>query len=192
VRPPLEISPTLEKWLKDTVGISRSLLDSLDADDDWTFVIKMHGILEAALNHLLLARLDNPSLTRIISRLETSNARTGKLAFIKAYGLLEDNACLFVQTLSEIRNSAVHDVKNFDLTLQKYLARLDSQQLKNWKTAMTSWMSSTPSETVRNITISHPREAIFNCCMIIMITSFAAQLKADAFRKLLQTLDVTR
>jgi hypothetical protein len=191
VRPPFEISPTLEKWLKDTVGISRSLLDSLDADDDWTFVIKMHGILEAALNHLLLARLDNPNLGRITSRLETSNARTGKLAFIKAHGLLEDNACLFVQTLSEIWNSAVHDVKNFDLTLQKYLARLDSQQLNIWKTAMTSWVS-TPSETLRNITVSHPREAIFNCCMIIMITSFAAPLKADAFRKLLQTLDVTR
>jgi hypothetical protein len=192
VRPPFEISPTLEKWLKDTVGISRSLLDSLDADDDWTFVIKMHGILEAALNHLLLARLDNPNLARIISRLETSNARTGKLAFIKAYGLLEDNACLFVQTLSEIRNRAVHDVKNFDLTLQKYLARLDRQQLKNWKTAMTSWIGRTPSETVRNITVSHPREAIFNCYMIIIITCFAAQLKADAFHKLLQTLDVTR
>ena len=192
MRPHFEIDPDLEKWLQDNVGISRSLLDSLDADDDWTFVIKMHGILEAALNHLLLVRLDNPTLARTISRLETSNARTGKLAFIKAYGLLKDNACLFVQTLSEIRNRAVHDVKNFDLKLRNYLASLDSQQLKKWKTAMGSWIVGTPSELLLNFSVSHPRQAIFNCCMMIIITSYAEQLKADALRDLLEALHVTR
>jgi hypothetical protein len=90
-------------WLEKSVGIPRSLFASLDTDDDWTFVIKMHGVLEAGLNHLLLTRLfssENPDkLSRLVAQLDTSDPRKGKLAFIKAYDLLPpDN--LFVYTTS--------------------------------------------------------------------------------------------
>jgi hypothetical protein len=75
----------------------------------------MHGFVEAAVSHLLLTRLNNPALAKIIPKLETNNARTGKLAFVKAYKLLSDDACLFVNVLSEVRNRAVHDIKHFDI-----------------------------------------------------------------------------
>src|ERR1700731_1022816 len=114
---PLQLPEKLEHWVTKTVGISRQLLASLDHDDDWTFVIKMHGILEAVLNHLLLSRFDNPALADIISKLETNNERTGKIAFINACDLLPENARGFIRLFSQLRNRAVHDVKNFDLNL---------------------------------------------------------------------------
>jgi hypothetical protein len=94
------------EWLEQSVGIPRRLWDSLDNDDDWTFVIKMHGILEAGLNHLLITRLgdwaDDPNkLARIVSRLDTIDSQRGKIAFINAYGLLSPDARLFVKLLSE-------------------------------------------------------------------------------------------
>jgi hypothetical protein len=163
------------KWLNESVGISRALLDSLDKDDDWTFIIKMHGILEAALNHLILGRLHEPKLADIVSHLETNDRRTGKIAFIKAYDLLPSRACLFVRMLSEVRNRAVHDVKNFDLDLIKYLQGLNKEQRNNWKIALTSWSFSTPTQSTLDFSLTVPRNAIYNSCMTIMIRSFQAQ-----------------
>ena len=136
------------KWVYEIAGISPKLLASLDTDDDWTFVIKMHGILETALNHLILNRLQImhpvPKLVDVISHLETNDRRTGKIAFIKVYDLLPGDACLFVRMLSEVRNRAVHDIKNFDLDLVKYLQGLNKEQKQNWKLALTSWMVTRP------------------------------------------------
>ena len=49
-------------WLSESVGISRDLIRSLDQDNDWAFVIKMHAILEVGLNHLLITHFGNPGL----------------------------------------------------------------------------------------------------------------------------------
>lgn len=163
------------QWVHETVGISRELLLSLKKDDDWTFIIKMHGILEAALNHLILSRLD-PKAASFVSHLETNDRRTGKIALIKAYGLLSDNACLFVRMLSEVRNRAVHDIKNFDLDILKYLEGLDKNQRQNWSLGLTSWMVSPPTDRMLlDSALKIPRIAIYNACMGIMIQSFHAR-----------------
>ena len=180
---PLQLPDNLERWITETVGISRKLLASLDDDDDWTFVIKMHGILEAVLNHLLLSQFNNPALTDIISKLETNNERTGKIAFINACDLLPENARGFIRLFSQLRNRAVHDVKNFDLNLADYLAALDGNKKKNWKTALTSWMVSKPSEQFRDRTLCAPRDAIYNCCMMILIRSHGKHSEAQAQRE---------
>jgi hypothetical protein len=175
-----EFNRDFRKWLSATPGISQKLLDSLDRDDDWTFVIKMHGILEAGLNHLILSRLHIPEaipkLADIVSRLETNDRRTGKMAFIKAYDLLPDDACMFVRVLSEIRNRAVHDIKNFDLDLVSYLQSLNKEQKQNWKVALTSWTVTKPvSHELLDFALKVPRNAIFNSCMMIMIRSYHAR-----------------
>ena len=179
----------LADWLTETVGLSISLLKSLDDDDDWTFVIKMHGILEAGLNHLLLSQLGNQNLSQIVSRLETKNARTGKIAFIKAYDLLPHDACLFVQLLSEVRNRAVHDIKNFDLNLKQYLATLDNKQLKNWRTGLTCWCSKPIDESMPRLAIENPRAAIYNSCMRIVVASFSNQIKMETRTELLNAVE---
>jgi hypothetical protein len=171
---PDEFQVAFYKWLSDTVGITPSFGKSLDTDDDWTYVIKMHAFLEAALNHLVLGRLKQPLLNDFVTRLETNDRRTGKLAVIKAFNLLTDNAIMFVRLLSEVRNRAVHDIKNFDLNLTAYIGGLDQQQKKNWKAALTSWhIQGAPSQEILDFSIKVPRNAIYNSCMMIMIRSFA-------------------
>lgn len=175
------LSDPFETWLTESVGISKEMLQTLlgNDDDDWTFVIKIHGILEAGLNHLILARLGgNEKLAEVVSRLETNNARSGKIAFIKAYGLLTRDACLFVQLLSEVRNKCVHDIKNFNFSLRKFLDGQDSKQLKNWKSALTSWYMSEQTEHSRELAIRDPRNSIFNSCMMIVVMSYFNQAEA--------------
>jgi hypothetical protein len=178
-----EMPEKLELWLKESVGLPRKLLVSLDKDDDWTFVVKMHAILESALNHLLLSQFDNPALAQIVSTLDISNDRTGKIAFIKAFDLLHTSARSFIRRFSELRNLAVHEVKNASLNLVEYFQSLESERQKSWKIALTSWMIFEPSQEVRDLALRIPREAIFNCCMMIILRCYEQNTDAKAQRE---------
>jgi hypothetical protein len=162
----------LELWLKESAGLSRSLLLSLENDDDWTFVIKMHALLEAALNHLLLMQCDNPAMAQIVSALDTSNDRTGKIALIKAYDLLQASSRMFMRRFSELRNMAVQDVRNSRFDLVDYFQTLERERQKSWKIALTSWMIFEPSEDVQNLALRIPRGAIYNCCFMILLRCY--------------------
>jgi hypothetical protein len=153
-------------------GLAKFPLHSLDGDDDWTFVIKMHAYLEAALNDILIKHFNNPALNSIIRDLELAHDRRGKLAFIKAFGLLPSNACLFVKTLATFRAQAVHGVKGLNLDLSKHFGELSKSDLDRWTAALTWWFLRPVTERDRELAIKYPRKAIFNCMMQIMAKAF--------------------
>jgi hypothetical protein len=63
--------------LESELGIASAFFNSLLDEDDWSFVIKLHSLIEAAATHLLVVTLDKPELESIISRLELSGQTTG-------------------------------------------------------------------------------------------------------------------
>jgi len=173
-------SSKLEEQLKKDFGLSHSPLESLQSDDDWAFVIKMYGFLETAVNHLLITQLANPKLVKVIAKLPMSDRRYGKMAFVRAYSLLPDNACSFVDLLASVRNHAVHDIKNLDLNLTKYVEDLKPTQLRDWRTAMSCWTGGGGDSATRDLSVKAPRHAIFSCCISIMARSLVHQLVVDA------------
>ena len=66
----------VQDWLQKTLGID---LYSEFAENDWSLIVKLHAMIEAALNSAITARLDTPELEAIVARLDTSNPRTGKV-----------------------------------------------------------------------------------------------------------------
>jgi hypothetical protein len=77
------LSERFEDWVTRRLGLALSPSRTLETDDDWTFVIKMHAIVEAALNHLLIVRLNDPKLSEIVAafqehRLETKSRHAGE------------------------------------------------------------------------------------------------------------------
>lgn len=110
--PPNLTAKAAEATLK-SLGVAPTFFDDLlKKGDDWTFVIKSHALLEAALIHLLLIELERPELADVLSKLETSDTRTGKIALVKALKLLDEHHRRFIRTLSELRNGLIHDVRN--------------------------------------------------------------------------------
>ena len=95
--------------------------DLLGQGDDWTFVIKFHAIIEAAFTQTLTRRLGVPEFESIFADLELSNASTGKIAFGKAAGLIDDLERRYVRALSELRNTLVHDVRKVGFRFDEYL-----------------------------------------------------------------------
>ncbi len=106
------------RLLEKALDIREGFLESLKSEDDWSFIIKLHALIEAAISHLLCKTLRHDDLKEVFSSMELSDKRGGKLAFVKSLNLLDKTDRRFISSLSELRNRLVHDVSKvgFDLT----------------------------------------------------------------------------
>ena len=102
--------------LEKELGLNK--LDHLRSEDDWSFVIKSHAFLEAALSYLVCNAIGREELEELVSGLNVGG-RFGKLELAKAMGLLEQRDIAFIKRLSSLRNKLVHGVQmvNFDLQI---------------------------------------------------------------------------
>lgn len=118
--------------LQDRLLLPSDFFQKLLDEDDWSFIIKLHALIEAACGSLLLYHLDEPGLKNIISRLELSNKTTGKMAFLKELELLGETNRRFVSSLSEWRNNFVHNVQNCNSKLQSIVDNMDKNAIKKF------------------------------------------------------------
>src|SRR5205809_316168 len=100
----------LSAWMGKTLGFEPK---GKIAHNDWTLIVKLHAMVETALNAALVKQVAAPKLANVIAKLDTSNTATGKVAFAKALEILDRSSIVFLQKLSELRNLCVHDIRNF-------------------------------------------------------------------------------
>jgi len=112
------------------VGVNADFFEKLREEDDWSFIIKLHALLESVCTSLLIFHLNEPEIKKFVSRLELSNTNTGKVALLKQLHLLGEYERRFVRELSTLRNSIVHDVKNSKFELKEFYADLNCTDLK--------------------------------------------------------------
>jgi hypothetical protein len=164
-----------EDWVRESLGIPDKFWDTLATDDDWTFVIKVHGLIEASLNQLLLNELNKPELETFISRIETADERTGKLAVVRACNLLNKNVCTFVRALSVLRNKLVHNIKNLDLKITEYAGGLTGDIGRDWRNGLKSGLfdlKEIDGTPVDDFIKQDPRTAITIACLGLMHDAF--------------------
>lgn len=164
-QPPAELVPLLELKL----GLQSGFFDSLDGENenDWSFIIKTHALVEAAVSHLLTQHLQKPELNELFARLDISNKVTGKAAFVKALGLLEEPERRFISSLSELRNQLVHDVRNVDFDLAAHVANMSSKQLDTFLRNF-NLLSTDVTNDVRNLFCFDPRQALWYAAMTFL------------------------
>jgi hypothetical protein len=133
------------------VGIPAGYLWNLRNEDDWSFVIKGHAFIEAAMTHLLAESLNKTSLVKIFARLDMSDPNRGKLAFLKDLELLGSKELSFIMKVSELRNDLVHDIRNTTFVFEKYLRGLDKNQKKSFLSAIS--FSLKPNIEIANKTV---------------------------------------
>jgi len=160
-----DLIPRLERML----GVPDGFFDSLDNDDetDWAFVIKLHALVEAAISHLLAEALGSPELHDIFSRLDMSNKSTGKAAFVKALGLMGEAERRFISSLSEMRNTLVHDVRNVSFDLAKYVEDMDKIE-QNAFLKKFNLISTEVNDDVRTLFRFDPRQALWYAGMAFL------------------------
>jgi len=160
-----ELVPLLESNL----GLKQGFFESLDSDkeNDWSFVIKAHALIEAAITRLLTESMKRPELADLFSRIDTSNKTTGKAAFVKALGLLDEEERRFVSAFSELRNRLVHDVRNVNFDLLEYVESLSGKEreifIKNFNI-----ISTEVTNDLRKLFLFDPRQAIWYSTMAFL------------------------
>jgi hypothetical protein len=118
--------------IESRIGIREGFFHDLVEEDDWSFIIKAHALLESACAELLTEKSGQPDTIDIFSRLELSARTTGKLAFLRAFDLLIDRERRFISALSELRNLLVHNARNTSFNLNHYVTTLDKNQKNNF------------------------------------------------------------
>lgn len=116
--------------LESSIGLPSGFLERLLEEDDWSFVVKAHAMIESSASKALTEITGIKDASNFFSKLELSNNTTGKLALISALGILPDFSKRFIKALSQIRNILVHDVSNTSFDFGKYVKSLDKQQRK--------------------------------------------------------------
>jgi len=136
--------------LEQRMGLPSGFFEELQQEDDWSFIIRLHALFEGACTHLLLFHFQEPALSDVLSRLELSNKSTGKVAFLDRLELLGKGSRRFISSLSELRNSLVHDVTNHAFSLKEMVSAYSSTQLENFTITFNPW-----EEHIREM-IRHP------------------------------------
>ncbi|MGG6463221.1 hypothetical protein [Solilutibacter silvestris] len=118
--------------IEERTGVPEGFFDNLKSEDDWSFIIKSHALIEASCSQLLTEKFENRELLDVFSRLELGDKQSGKIAFIKSLELLESPERRFISSLSELRNMLVHNVRFTNFDISTYVHGLDKQQKKSF------------------------------------------------------------
>lgn len=171
--------------LEQGIGLQNGFFGRLVSEDDWSFIIKIHALYEAAVTKLITEKVGKDSLESFFSRLELGDRSRGKLRLLKDLRLLDDEERKFIYALSEIRNDFVHDVRNTNANLITYLEALSSEKRKHY--VDTFGYTYTPTLEISGkkvdskvFTRENPRIAIWHNSMHVLaiVSSLTATEKA--------------
>lgn len=157
--------------LEEKIGLETGFFTALYDEDDWSFVIKLHALLEAACTHLLLFHFNEPELADLFARLELSGKTVGKTVFLGKLGLLGKEWRRFVSALSELRNDLVHDIRQSTFSLAQFVESLDPTAVKNFAIAFS------PHESVIRLLIDLPTKNAEEQARTKETTSVAAMIR---------------
>jgi hypothetical protein len=113
------------------LNIPKEVFSNLWNDDDWSFIIKSHSIVEASLANKLSETIQNPQLNKHIYKLNI-NGSTGKLSIAKEFGIISKDTEKFIKALSSIRNDFVHSIDSLNKTISQYLNGMNQEHKKNF------------------------------------------------------------
>ena len=114
------------------LGLRDDFISELIEEDDWSFVIKLHALFEAACTHLLLYHFKEPNLAQILNRLPLSDGQIGKIYFLNKLELIGKDTLKYIVSLSELRNKLVHDIETIQFSFNNLIKGFDKQQMERF------------------------------------------------------------
>lgn len=164
---PQEVVARLEKELELPDGFFQSLLK----EDDWSFLIKLHALFEAAISYVVVHKLGCAALDGTFARM----AMSGKIEFAMALGLIDGMERGFIVQLSQLRNRCVHNVREaatFNLT--DTCAAMNADQKANFVRVICGTKGDEPFElrgertTLREAILRNPKFFLWDIGMAVL------------------------
>ena len=117
------------------LGLPENFYSDLLKNDDWSFVVKLNALVEAACTHALSMRLHAPELEEALANLDLANSKYGKVTLLRGLNSINSEQAHIIRQLAELRNKLVHNVRNVTFSLPSYVSGLDKQQQSSFTKA---------------------------------------------------------
>ena len=138
-------------------------LTKLLLDDDWSFVIKSHSLIESLVTELIINEIDEVELKKVIERIPLHNETVSKMEIAKIYNILSIEERGFIISLTEIRNKIVHKYENINFSFETHINEIiDKNRRRRWR-EIHLWESmdkETKDEIEKNI-YTNPKLAVW-------------------------------
>jgi hypothetical protein len=126
-----EIQQKVDEF-EERLGLPSGFYMQLLNEDDWSFVIKISALIEAACTHILSYKFRHPELEDNFSYLEQGNRKVGRVALLKKSNAIYEEQAKVLFSLAELRNALAHNIKNTNFNFDKYLDSLDKNQISKF------------------------------------------------------------
>ncbi|WP_438308549.1 hypothetical protein ACIZ1P_06365 [Pseudomonas guariconensis] len=149
--------------IAETFDLAQLRLDQVTAvlgESDWTLVIKLHTLVEAAVTQLLVAHTD-PALHHVLKHLPLSDSNAGKVRMARDLGLLSPSQFGFIQRFSTLRNRLAHNIEHMEFALADHVGQMDKNQRRVWREDM-NWTAPGSTARVDNDSLTdHPKTDLY-------------------------------
>jgi uncharacterized protein YutE (UPF0331/DUF86 family) len=143
-------------------------MEDLVDDDDWSFVIKSHALIEASITQMLTEHSGDARFKNLFERLPLSDDEMGKILVAKLLNLLEKRERKFVQLYSQLRNKLVHRIENINFSLKAHIEDMDSSARKSWQESITWFSGDNTRSSWKKVAIQTPRIALWVAIFILV------------------------
>jgi hypothetical protein len=150
---------------------------SLMGESDWSFVIKLHALFEAALTHVLESKVQPAAAGKFVGGLNLGG-QFGKLALADELRLLEEKELRFLRALSQMRNGCVHDIRNVGFTIAGYFAAMNDSQQERFVALLRDYFSPTMAKGTEQMT----RDMFIRGDLKLSLWVVASRILADLFQ----------
>lgn len=122
--------------LERRLGLPEGFWARLSDEDDWSCVVKLNALIEAACTHALIARLRCPEIAEPLGYLELAGSKSGKTAFLSALGCITKQQVTFIRKLAELRNDLVHNIANASFEFGTHLDGMEGGRRREFVKAL--------------------------------------------------------
>lgn len=114
------------------LALPSGFYDKLLKEDDWSFVVKLSALFEAACAHILVKRLNTSELADEFAELDHAHSKYGKITMLRKLGLITGEQSTVLRELATLRNKLVHKISNVSFSFAAYVQALNKQQTANF------------------------------------------------------------
>lgn len=114
--------------LESHLGLPSGFYNALLAEDDWSFVIKLSALFEAACGQALAAKLQHPEIENELSHFEQSK----KISLITKLSIITKEQSKFLTKLSELRNKLVHNISEVAFDFESLTSGFDKSAKRSF------------------------------------------------------------
>jgi hypothetical protein len=151
---------------------------SSNSESDWSLVVKLNALFEAALIHVLTDALGIDALEGQFRTMQHSR----RIEFAEASGVLRPSTRRFMTTLNSLRNAFAHRVENIDQSIVSYVATLTPNRADEFRDGINA-ISDAPAQNLRSLAEKHPRTMMLVSAMATLAHLHEIKTKISARRE---------